>query len=391
MQVFKLYYKIFIKGFIDAVIIYIVIFSVLTLLFTNFNSSPIEQAFSVEKCRVAIIDYDKSLLSTNFSDYIKNNSKYVEISDTSDEGLKDALFFRNAEYIFIIPENFGEKFFTNDKISLQTMRIPNSTSGKLIDSMANKYLNTIDLYIKGDSDVENITTENVLLAIEKTVDDLSINTDVVLTNGKKSATMPGFLIYFNYLPYPIISILVLCISGITLTINKTDIKRRNLCSPVSTTKFNFGLFLGNLSMSAVIYFIFVFYAAIIYKKSFFTNTGLLVTLNGLILTTVYLSLSFLISNIANKKAISSIGTVLSIGSCFLGGVFVPQEFLSETVKNVAVINPAFWYIKANNILGSLNTFSYQTIKPVIFAMIVEICFAAAFLAISLVIIKQRRI
>jgi len=384
MQVFKLYYKIFSRGIIGAVIIYVVIFSILTLMFTNFSSSPSEQAFNVSKCRVAIIDHNKSLLSDELSKYIKNNSKYVEIYDKSEEGLKDALFFRNAEYIFIIPENFGEKFFTDERISLQTMRIPNSTSGKLLDTMVNKYLNTIDLYVKGDSNIELKT------AIEKTVDDLSIKTNVVLTDGKKSASMPGFLYYFNYLPYPIISILVLCISGITLTINDIDIKRRNICAPISTSKFSFELFLGNLSISAVIYLIFVVYAVVIYKNSIFTKTGLLVTLNGLIFTAVCLSLCFLISNIATKKSMSAISTVLSLGSCFLGGVFVPQELLSETVKNVAVINPVFWYVKANNTLGSLNTFNYQTLDTVIFAMIVEICFAAAFLAISLVIIKQRR-
>ncbi len=384
MQVFKLYYKIFSRGIIVATIIYLVVFSFITLIFTKFSSNPSEQVFSIEKCRVAIIDYDKSLLSNNLSEYIKNNSNYVEINNISEEGLKDSLFFREAEYILIIPENFSDKFLSDDRISLQTMRIPNSTSGRLLDTMVNKYLNIIDLYVKGDSDIE------LKSAIEKTVDDLNIKTDIVLTNGKKGSTMPKFLSYFNYLTYPLISILILCISGITLTINEIDIKRRNICAPISTSKFSLGLFLGNLSISAVVYLVFVIYAAIIYNKSLFTNTGLLVIFNGLIFTTVCLSLCFLISNIASKRSMSAISTVLSLGACFLGGVFVPQELLSETVKNVAVVNPAFWYVKANNILGSLNTFNYQTLEPVIFAMIVEICFAVAFFAISLVIIKQRR-
>lgn len=382
MQVFKLYYKIFSRGMIGAAIIYVVIFSILTLLFTNFNTSPVEHAFVVEKCRVAIIDKDKSVISTSLSNYIKNNAKYIEIKDTTEEGLKDALFFREAEYILIIPDNFGDQLFTDNKISLETMRIPNSSSGMLLDSMINKYLNTVELYIKADNSID--------IAIDKTVEDLGIKTNVVFTDVKKGPTMPSFLYYFNYLAYPIISILVLCISGITLAINEVDVKRRNYCSPISTNKFSYELFLGNLSISLVIYLVFVLYAAILYNKSFFTQTGLLVTLNGLIFTVVCLSLCFLISNLVSQRTISAISTVLSLAACFFGGVFVPQELLSETVRNVAVINPVFWYVMVNNTLGSLNTINFKTLEPIIFAMIVQICFAVAFLSISLVIIKQKR-
>lgn len=382
MQVFKLYYKIFLRGTIVPTVIYIVIFSIMSLIFTTFSESPSEQVFNVKKCKVAIVDNDKSLLSEKLSDYIKDNSMYVEISDTSEEGLKDILFFRNAEYILIIPENFGEKFLTDEKMSVETMRIPNSNSGMFLDTMLNKYLNTADLYIKADMNLEE--------SLEKTAEDLKIETNVILANGKKSVSMPSFLYYFNYLVYPLISVLILCISGITLTINETDIKRRNVSSPLSTSKFSIGLFLANLSIAIVIYLIFVSYSAMIYSKNLFSETGMLVMINGLIFTILCLSLCFLISNLISKKSISAVSTVLSLVMCFSGGVFVPQEALSESVKNVAVINPAFWYVKANNTLGGLSVLNTQTLKPVAFAFAVQICFAIAFLAIALVIIKQRR-
>jgi ABC-2 type transport system permease protein len=381
MQVFKLYYKLFLRSSIVTTIMYLVIFSFITLKFSQTSSDPTEQIFNLETCRVAIIDNDKSLLSEGLSNYIKENSIYVELSDTSKDGIKDALFFRNAEYIIIIPDNFGEKLFTDDKIMLQTMRIPNSSSGMYLDTMINKYLNTAKLYVKADINLEE--------TLKKLSEDLSIETNVRFADGEKTVSMPSFLYYFNYLVYPLISISVLSISGTTLIINETYIKRRNLSSPISTNKFSLSLFLANLSMALVMYVIFLGIAFVMFTESLLTQAGMLTIINGLIFTILSLSLCFLISNFVSNKTITPISTVLSLLMCFTGGVFVPQQYLSESLKNVAVINPAFWYVKANNILGSISVFNTQTLKPVAFAMIVQICFAIAFLAISLVIVKQK--
>jgi ABC-2 type transport system permease protein len=361
---------------------YSAIFLSITLIFSQTSANTHEQVFNVSKSRVSIIDNDKSILSEKLSTYIKEKSKYAEIKDTSTEGLNDALFFRNSEYIIIIPENFGEKFFTDEKIKLQTMRIPNSTSGMFLDTMINKYLNTAELYNKADMDLDE--------SLKKLNEDLSIETKVKFTNGEKAVTAPSYIFYFNYLVYPIVSILILSISGITMIINETEIKRRNVASPVSTSKFSMGLLLANSSVAIVIYALFAGIGLIIYKDSIFTQAGAFTIINGLIFTILSLSLCFLISNFANNKTISPISTVLSLLICFTGGVFIPQQLLSESLKNVAVINPAFWYVKANNLIGSLSIFNLDTLKPVIFAFIVQLSFAAAFLAIALVIIKQRR-
>lgn len=382
MQVFKLYYKIFKKRSFAPTIMYVAIFIAMTLAFSMNATSSQEKMFNTRKCGVSIIDNDNSVLSTELSNYIKANSKYVEISDVSDEGLKDALFFRSTEYIIIIPNNFGDKFFTDDKLNLQTMRIPNSASGNFLDTMINKYLNTAELYNKADIPLDK--------SLKKLAEDLSIETNVKFANGDKAASMPAFSYYFNYLVYPLVSIFVLIISGTTLAINETDVKRRNVGSPVSTSKFSFGLFLANTSIAMVIYAVFLVLAAVMYKDSLLTQAGMLTILNGLIFTILSLSLCFLISNVVNNKTVTGISTVLSLLMCFTGGVFVPQQLLSESVKNVAVINPAFWYVKANNTLGNLSSFSLDNLKPVMSAYAVQICFAIAFLAISLVLIKQKR-
>ena len=116
MQAFKLYFRIFRKTALISSIMYIVIFSSLTMLFTQIGSNNPTSAFSVEKCKIAIINNDNSKFSDEFVNYIKKNSKSVDI-DTSEKGMKDALFFRSAEYIITIPKGYGEAFLAKKPIS----------------------------------------------------------------------------------------------------------------------------------------------------------------------------------------------------------------------------------------------------------------------------------
>jgi len=103
-----------------------------------------------------------------------------------------------------------------------------------------------------------------------------------------------------------------------------------------------------------------------------------------------LSISFFVSTFATKNSIDPIGNCLSLGLSFLGGSFVPQALLSDQLKTIGVFNPIFWYIKVNNAIGNLTSITRYTLEPIIYGVLVQLAFAVAFLAIALVIIKQRR-
>jgi len=81
---------------------------------------------------------------------------------------------------------------------------------------------------------------------------------------------------------------------------------------------------------------------------------------------------------------------VSLGCCFLGGAFVPQQLLSETVKSTAIFNPVYWFINVNDKLNALSTFNMDTLTPLLFEMLIMLAFSVAFLGVGLVIMKQRR-
>lgn len=383
MQVFKQYFRIVKKSALASILIYAVIFLIVTIIFSNVGSSTGQTSFETEKCNVAIINKDNSPLSANLENYIKDNANVVKIK-TDEEGIKDALFFRIAEVIITIPENFGDSFTSDAPLSLETQSIPDSSSSIFIKAMINNYLNTSKLYI---DNTNNMDTKELNELVNK---DLAIETKVNLLNDDNEDSISSITFYFRYLPYPLLCMLILGISIVSNIFNSPDLKRRNLCSPISSTSFNLQVFLGDSVLALSTWAVFMILAIVMYKQDLFTLNGLFCSINSFIFTLVCLCLSFLIGNTSNKNTISPISNIVALGGCFLGGAFVPQQLLSETVKNIAIINPVYWYVNANDKLGSLSIFNMETLTPVFLEFLIQIAFAAVFLGIGLVVMKQRR-
>ena len=91
----------------------------------------------------------------------------------------------------------------------------------------------------------------------------------------------------------------------------------------------------------------------------FTMHGLVYTINSLLFTLCATTIAFLIGTIVqNKNAISGIVNVVALGSSFLCGAFVPMEWLPEGVLNFAHALPTYYYIKTNELLKTVEAFSF---------------------------------
>ncbi|MFA6309763.1 MAG: ABC transporter permease, partial [Clostridia bacterium] len=119
--------------------------------------------------------------------------------------------------------------------------------------------------------------------------------------------------------------------------------------------------------------------------------SLYMVINALIFTFVCLSIGFIIGTfIKSRNAQSAIANVLTLGLCFIGGVFVPQEFLGGTVQSIARFTPTYWYVKVINDLDKLPGFTFSNLKPVFLEMLMQLLFAVGLLAIGLLISRRRR-
>ncbi len=81
---------------------------------------------------------------------------------------------------------------------------------------------------------------------------------------------------------------------------------------------------------------------------------------------------------------------MTLGICFLSGVFLDQAFLGETVLKFAGFSPGFWYIKAVNGIKEMTAFDSESLKPILSCMFIQLAFAAACIIVALVASKQKR-
>lgn len=394
MQVFRVYFKI-IKSNLPAMSVYLIVFLVLAVMLSSFNSAKTITGFQEVRTRVAFINRDKpSTLLRGFKDYILKNSIQVNLEDNR-EKLQDALFYRQAEYIIIIPEGFTESFLKDGKIKLEKYSVPDSATGFYTDMLVNKYLNTARLYFKH---AKNLKPEEIN---GKIANDLSSKAEVQLLNQKdlssdsirdsNSNSNSNSIYFFNYLAYALFAILILGVSAIMMVFNSRDLRLRNLASPVSVISINLQLVLGNLVFAFVCWAVMVGAGFILYGGKMTTLNGLYLCMNSFVFTITALCLSFLVGNLINSRgAQAAVSNVLTLGLCFISGVFVPQDLLGESVLRVASFAPTYWYVKANNKIGSLVNFNHANLSAVYESMLIQLAFAVAFLLISLFLGAQKR-
>ena len=105
-----------------------------------------------------------------------------------------------------------------------------------------------------------------------------------------------------------------------------------------------------------------------------------------------MSLVFFVATLSqSRQTQSAINNIVSLGMCFLSGSFVPQTLLSESVQNFSKFTPGYWFIKANDTLGSLSGYAISDMENIFKYLAIDFAFAVAILAVSLLLGKQKAV
>lgn len=384
MKQFDLYFKIIKKNIVQF-IIYLGIFIVFTGALTLSRSEKKEE-FQIANIKVGVINHDKSgAIAAGLIDYIKESAEYVEL-DEENESLEDALFFRRAEYILIIPKDFSQDMISGGETKLEKIQIPGSYSAVYLDTVINQYLTTLDLYLKSLG--QNMAIDQVLESVGR-----NLREDVTVeTTQSPSETNSNKIInyFFNFSVYSVLSIAILGIGAVISVNREPNLRKRNLVSPIRSFYMDFALLAGSFTLMLLVWAVCILFAIIIYKENIFTARSSIHALNLLVVCVVALSIGFLIGMIfTNNNVRSAAANTVSLGLCFLSGVFVQQEFLSEKINLIASFTPIHWYIKGNNEISSLIEINMRSVKPIMIYMGIQLLFAAAIMSTGLVVSKQK--
>lgn len=385
MQVYKAFFKVLGKN-LSQIMIYVVVFLSVTISLSQVYTDPAGKGFMETKIDIAFVDHDNSRFSEGLKDYLGANANIINIKDDTQK-LQDALFFRRVEYIVTVPEGFTEGFLSGKEVQLDRSAVPDSASAICMDNLLNKYLNTAKTY---NSSIKGLGQEQLVSMV---ANDMSQKAEVVLKGSKgQKFSNQKYSFFYNYLAYAVLAVLILGVSTVMIVFNDDDLKKRNLCSPLKLRNMNFQMILGNITFALVSWVIMIMASFIMFSRYMFTPNGLLLLLNSLVFTISALGISFLIGNsIKSRGAISAASNVVSLGSCFISGVFVPQAYLGKTVLTIASFTPTYWYVKSNNAIVNIVSFSIENLRPIFINMLIVLGFAAAALTVALALTKQRRV
>ena len=354
MTVFKGYMRIMKKN-TGLILLYLCIFFGVTMALQAAAGKETYTSYESEKIKIGVVDKDNGPLAEGLVKWFEN-THHVTMLEDNREKLQEELFYRNIEYIVVIPEDFYESCMVNGE-SISVTKVPGSYSAYYVDQQLENCLNTMRTYL-----------------------------------GDRNGSTPGWLYYFRYMPYLFLAVLCYVMGYVLMAFKKNDIPERMQASAVSARRQSLEGLLAMFVMGGGLWGIGMAGAILMYGKTFpgSENFGYYV-LNTLVMMAVALSLSYLIGLfVKNSNMLSGIANILSLGMCFLCGVFVPMNVMDRNVLKVSQFLPVYWYETVNETLGSYSHLTGEAAASVWKGIGLEAMFAIAFVCMILVVTRYQR-
>ena len=382
--VLRVYFKV-IKINIPSLLTYIMVFMTIAVALTIFVAQSTTVSFQDTKSNVAFFDSDNTALTQGLKLSLSSSADFVDIKDNN-TALCDALFFHNVDYIVRIPKGFTQKFLSSGNAQIYKTEGQVEKNGVYINLAINRYLSTARLYNKN---LPGISQAQLVKYVSNSV---SQKTEVTTkTYSTKAGGLDSAYYFFTYLAYITIIIIFMGISSIMMSFNNTELKRRNLVSPMKPSNMSLQIFCGHFIFMLAVCLCGIALSLALYGIGIIGTEFALMCLNLFVFSLVCLSISFLIGNsVKNRGAQNGICNVLSLTFAFVGGIFVPQSMLSSSMLAVAHFTPVFWYVKAINDISNLSTFTRSNLMPITNAMLIQLGFAAAIFAVAMAITRQKK-
>ncbi len=379
MTVFKTFLKVLNKYKLT-----VIIYSAFLIFFGAFNmtSNDTATSFVATKPDLLIVNNDEEEgLTKSLIAYLKDNSNIVEVKD-DESAIDDALFYRDVNYVIYIPKNFNADFLNGLHPEIEI-----KSTGDYMSSLANmkleRFLSVANVYQE-----EGYNEEKIISSVKET---LESNTKVELTSSLDTTSLTKANTYFNFASYSLMAGAIQVICLVLSTFRNKNIAKRTIISSENYKTINRRLLLSNMLFSIVLWLIYIIIGFVLLGSVMSSMHGLMFTINSFVFTICCTSLAFLIGNIVtDKNAVNGIVNCVALGSAFLCGAFVPQNWLPDAVLNIAHILPSYWYISSNETLILTEKFNFNTLKPIFINMGVIFIFIIIFIILTNIISKKKQ-
>lgn len=381
MQVFKAFMMVLRKR-LGSVLLYVGIFIGICVMMTYSTDSV--EGFKYSKLDISVTDLDDSPASHALADYISENHNVVELGNDKDKMI-DMLFYREVDIILTINEGYSgslENGITDDLLSIYC--VPGDNNEIFFKSRMDSYHGALSACIAGGMDIDAAALRAAELA------EAEIEVETVNFSENNAEFGEDIQMFFQYLAYILIVTLIAGLCPTLLVMTQGGIRSRTSCSCISVTSHTIQLVSGALVTVMSIYLLLIGVAAVLFGSELFSEKGLLAMLNSFVYLIFSMMLTLFIAVLApGRRGVDIIANTLSLGMSFLCGVFVPQSLLSGTVLAIGKFLPAYWYVKANNMIAGSDgaVFTYESY---FICIAIELAFSAALFCVTLLIAKTKQ-
>lgn len=370
----------------------ILMYSAILITFSVFSLQANESTVTFEAVKpdLCIINHDaEEGITKSLFDYLSANNNIIDLPVDDPDAISDALFYRKINYLVEIPAGFRDDFLAGRNPAITT-RSTGDYNASLAEMNLTRFLNVANQYLAtaASSGTQTVDEAALIKNLEAT---LATEVDVQLTSSLDTTSLDRAAFYYNFMNYPLLVGCIYIVATVMLSFRDEKISRRIAMGGVTPEHVNRILLAANALFALALWLSYVLISFVVVGPVMFSLHGLWLILNSFVFTLCATALAFLIANLLrSRNAINGITNVVALGSSFLCGAFVPIAWLPDGVVVAAHVLPSYWYISANDLITTLETFTFDSLQPVILHLLVILAFAALFTIIANLLSHRRK-
>ncbi|HWT76856.1 MAG TPA: ABC transporter permease [Mobilitalea sp.] len=290
---------------------------------------------------VGFLDYDRSVLSEDFKNYLAEDLHYHVIENLTFDQLSAELIDKKLSVIIEVPKDFYQEYASGKEKNVMITTMDDYENAAYVKVYINSYLSSISVLSKGASG--NTKTFDQLLT-DYSRKDIPVTQTAVTLDMKSYADQEGFINSIGFFLMFIYAVSVI-VSFMVLDDRLLGVYTRIQAAPVKPVQYIVGTGIFGLILCLIQVGL---YCAYILVMDIHTGVpvhvlSLMMSLFSLFTISFTLAVAVMISS---KNAMVSIIFGFAICGCILGGAYFSLELAPKTMQNIARILPQFWFMDA---------------------------------------------
>lgn len=392
MKIFKLFYSLA-NAYISNIMINIVILFALAIPISMIYSNNLDSSFNQVEIKMGLVNHDQgNVVTDHFVDYLSDQNEIVDLPD-DEEAIVDALYYENANYVLEIPAGFGDALLEGDDLIPLEKRVgPESSVETYADILINNYIRNFQYLNTGTTDINDPDAVNTTLQLvtDSIADHITVSTSE-FTNLDPDTI--GFGMSFTHLAsYTMIMTLITVFGFPMISMRNPEIMKRDRLGDISTSRRNTELFLACSIFGLALWLLIMTVGGLVYGfDTLFSSHGQLLLLSSFVAMFGIQQMAFFIVTVApNKGIVSFCSTAISLLVAFTSGLFIPRNFTSPVMQQIAQIATPIWQVKADEIILSAENLSPTQLNTVFQYMGIQVLIALAYMSLTYIYRRYRQ-